>query len=178
MTNIHDYVDGRSIDEAMSVLEEELVEKIEDTILSEDDEDMLLKISDELGLEIYSMSDLDDVYNHLSPTEVLEELNQINLGDAFFNAEDAESSDNFWDLLPRNYSSKDVVEAIIERDITISALDEVMDRYEEVKEDIRKFYEDQERKQKKIEIARKLFEQMLDDNVDKVIALLNGSKEV
>lgn len=139
-------------------------------LISEYDEQDLFEFLKENNCEcvegIHPMDELDDVFDYMSPTEVLEELSDIDLCDDWFNEYSKTSSDDLEDVLDIDAMdiAKDIYNEVIEIDD-----DDFVDIYEDAQWIIKQL----EKKDKKIKTAKALLESAIaNDNVDEVINAL------
>lgn len=102
------------IDYAEKELRNYIRDEMEEYLTELDDRDLIELLGDEE--DIHLMQDLDDVFRHYSPSEVLEELRNIELCDEYFNGNTKTSANDIWDLTEYT-TARDVAEGILDEDI-------------------------------------------------------------
>ena len=162
-------VEIMTVDEMIEEIWEDAKTDISEELYNMDEYDLFVIIH-EYAYSIHRMEEFDDVYSHLSPSEVLRELYDIDLDDSYFNEDTGESSSDAMYLAEFTYES--LAQEII--DDAGSYNDEIADiirKADYIECEIREYFRNIERKK---ELARKLLEERLQDdsNVDEVISVL------
>ena len=107
------------------------------------DEDYLIRWLDNndfyCGDGIHQMNELDDVFCGLSVTEVLNELQDIDTSDEWFDEYNKVSSDDIWDLL--DCKASDVARDIVYGEHTVkeSSIEDIISMMNEAIEEVKKF---------------------------------------
>ena len=142
------------------------IDLTEEYIDSLSEDDLLELFEDEY--DIHPMSELDNVFRHLSVTEVLEELSNIDLSNNYFTEggyREVESGDDPWELI--GAEKREVAESLFDGEIYWEdpEMDEIKEKYDALICEV----------MSKMEIYRKakrLFEIAMDKDPSAVIATL------
>lgn len=158
-------------EKAFDLLEQDCIEDIADELMNMDDYE-LFEIINWFNSSVHSMDELDDVFDNLTPTEILQgALDGIDTYDSYFNEDNCVSSNDLWEIA--DVSPTDLARQIFNSDYDDSySIGEIASEYRELYDDLEYFINEEEKKEKKIEIARALFEKMVTENVDETISKL------
>lgn len=125
----------------------------------------LCDLLQEANSDFHKMDELDDVFEYMTVTEVLEELKDIDTCNEYFNAATKCSGNNEWDIADM-YESE-LVKKLFNGDIDWDeySFNEIMSEYEDLYAAIDEHY-------KVFEKAKALFEQLLIEDPQAVITAL------
>ena len=137
-----------------------LEEYVED-LYSYDLVDFLQQIND----DFYTMDELDDTFEFMSVTEILEELRDIDTNDEYFNADSKTSGNDAWEVA--DVSIDRAVDLLFEEAICWDD-----EEYKDIMKLHQELLDDLDREYKKYETAKALFEQALENDVEGVINVL------
>lgn len=162
-----------TLEEAIDKLTSDTLDELEEWVENMDEYELFELIQSEYNEDIHRMDELDNVFDYMKPTEVLEELSDIDLSCEYFDADNRESFDDLFDYL--NLSAHDIAEKILNGDIDVfcyysySDAADIMRDYDLLRDMIE--YEFNYARKRK-ENAEKLFKMAMEKNPDEVIALL------
>ena len=156
---------------AIGLLEQDCVEDVANELMDMDEYE-LFEIINWFNSSVHSMDELDDVFDSLTPTEILQgALDGIDTYDSYFNEDNCVSSNDLWEVA--DVSPTGLAWQIFESDYDDNySVREIADEYRELYDDLEEYFNEEAKKEKKIEIARALFEKMLAENVDETISKL------
>ena len=168
MMNANDYFEifkeeGKA--RALKELREDAIREIR-SWLEDLDDYVLFDILHAINEDFYRMEDLNDVYYDLSVTEVLEELDWVDLNDEYFNSDTEKCGDDLWDVSELDID--DVAQMLFDSPWSYcdnGRLNDIISEYEEVRNGIEnkfKFYEN----------AKMLFDMAMEKSPEETIALL------
>lgn len=125
----------------------------------------LYDLLQEANEDFHRMDELDDVFEYMSVTEVLEELSEIDISDEYFNADTKTSGNNEWDVADM-YESE-LVKQLFDGDIDWDDDDfnEIMYDYETLYSALRNYYD-------VFDKAKALFEQAMSQDPQAVLSVL------
>lgn len=163
-------VTGRDHNTAIQLINRDtrtqLEEYLED-LYSYDLVDLLQQIND----DFHTMDELDDTFEFMSVTEILDELRDIDTEDEYFNADNKTSGNDPWQ----------VADVSIDRAIDLlfnKAICWDDEEYQDIMKLHQELLDDLDREYKKYETAKALFEQALENDVEGTInALWNINQE-
>lgn len=127
------------------------------------EDDLIELLSD--SYNVHEMSELDTEFRYLTPTEVLEQLSDINTGDSFFNSETCESGDDICEVA--GVDKDEVAREILDGDIYWDGyeLDEITELEDELLREVQKKMEEYEK-------VKKLFDMAMDKEPTEVMNVL------
>lgn len=153
------------LQKAMALIEESTKEEIVEWLDLMSERDLYEFIHEYVDDDIHQMDDLDRVFDWMTVTEVLENLDNIDTSDAYFSEDSRLSDDDIWQLT--NKTKKGVAKALYDGDYDFDhyELDEIMRDEEEL---VRRVTEEYKINDK----ARALFEKALEDDPKELLAVL------
>ena len=161
---VKEFTQDNTRNSAISALESYTRDRIEDYIdkLCSYDLEELLKEANE---DFHKMDELDEVFEYMTVTEVLEELSNIDPSDEYFNADNKISGNNEWDIA--DVYESEVVKQLFEGDICWEDYDfnEIMNDYETLYAAIDEYYN-------VFNKAKALFEQAMAQDPQAVLSVL------
>lgn len=162
------YMSYNTLDEALLEIRNDTIHRIEETLDRLDNYDAvdLLKIVND---EFHTMDELDDVFDYMSVTSILEELREIDTSDEYFNADSKTSGDDPWVIA--DVCTDDLAKQIYEGDVDIYEAD-VYDDIDDIMREEETLVRMVTDKFKIYDKARALFEQVLQEDPKAVITAL------
>ena len=157
------------LEEALEQITDFTKDEIYEWIENLYESDLFDLIHDAVDIDIHEMVSLDYVYSGYTPTQVLEELSEIDTSDAYFSEYSRESNDDIWELI--NEDQREVAEGLYSRDIRFcnGDLDEIFAQEQWLVEKVKERYLIYDK-------ARELFEMALDENPQEVLTALWNMK--
>ncbi len=95
MRNAEYYVAMGTLEEARAEIHKDVIDDIRE-VLERLDEYELVELLHDVNPDFHTMDELDDVFDYMSVTEILEELGDIDLSDDYFNESTRTSGCDAW----------------------------------------------------------------------------------
>jgi len=166
MTNLNEILrSNKTRTEAIMAVRAEAIEEI-DKVLGEMDYCDTYDILHEINDDFHSMDDLDDTFDYMTVTEILEQLRHIDLADDYFDADSKRSGNDPWDIADVN--RWELATQFYDDETSIEPTDEIIDVLREAEylvDDINSYF-------KRFDTAKALFEQAMSQDPDAVINTL------
>ena len=165
------YVEDCTRAEALDELESDMRYEVLEYVEQMNDDDLLTLLQDNYCGDLHKMDELDNTFDYMTVTEVLEELKYIDTCHCYFNADTKQSSDDLWELsdVDSSYVSKALWNYDIEWDD--DDLSSIFCKYDLIAEGIREYFKFREK-------AEALFDQLFMEDPEAVVtALWNINRE-
>lgn len=162
---IEDFAYDNTLEEALASVHDYTMERIDEFVDGMYTGD-LVELLQDLNPDLHTMEELDDVFDYMTPTQVLEKLSNICLYHDYFDADTRCSGDDLWDFA--GISKSDFSEKLYDREIELydnGELNEIITDEDILKQQVRDHY-------KIYDTARELFEKALARNPQEVINVL------
>ena len=164
MRNVQDYIkNSKSAEQAIAQANTDAMIEIADRLRDIDEWELYTNIFKEYNEDlVHEMSELDDVFESLTPTEILEQLTDIHLSDNYFNGRTLTSGNDIWEVA--EITAYELADWVLENDI--EGFEDILEELDVTTDRIHAYYQ-------KFDVARKLFEQRLElEGVEAVINTL------
>lgn len=158
----------------LDILERDCIDDITEALIDMND-DEVLEVLEHFGTSVHEMGDLDEVFDYLTPTEILDgTLDGIDTSDDYFNEDSCESSNDIWYLA--GTSPRELAGEIFSSDYERYDTDiyDIACEFRKLRDELEDIFDREADKERKIEAARTLFEKMLEENVEEVLLALRG----
>lgn len=164
MRNVQYYVTLGTLEEAKAAITMDAIDEIREELERMSEYELVDILRDEND-EFHTMDELDDVFNYMSVTDILEELSDIDLRDNYFNEGTRYSGNDIWEIA--DVDIDDLVNRIHDG-YTEVADDDILD----ILETEQALIDEVTEKFRVYDKAKELFEEGMARNPQEVLSLL------